>query len=143
LRRVRRRKSTRTRGFVHGGIQRSVFHIAGDASGGGGALFDSCAATGRENNHRGASGIINGEGQKKFPFDVDLLFDQNGFDWKLPDRHFQHARRVTAHLSRFPGEGHAANAGASGSPGLDLDDHRAALHVRDEFPGRRYGIISG
>ena len=60
----------------------------------GGALFDSRAATGRENNHRRAGGVINGEGKKKLALDRDLFFHQNSFDRKLSHFHGQHPRGV-------------------------------------------------
>jgi len=73
----------------------------------GGALFDSRAATGRENTDRRAGGAIDGEGKEKLPVDVDLLFHQHGFDRELAHLHFQHARRVTANIRGLPGEDHA------------------------------------
>src|SRR5437588_6660774 len=135
--------SARSDGFANGRIQWSAIHIAGDTTSRGGAFFDSAAATDGENNHRGAGGVINGERKKKLPLDVDLLFHQHGFDWKLPNLHRQHAGRVRANIIWLFDAGHPANARASGGPGLDLDDHFAAHLAAHKSFGRRHGLISG
>src|SRR5437773_285702 len=101
-----------------------------NAPGASDALFDSGAAVGRENNHRSARRVINHEGEKKLPVDVDLLFNQHGFDWKLSDFHRQHARGVATNIGRFFGEGHATNTGAPSGPGLNLDNDFGGFLVR-------------
>src|SRR5476649_2471886 len=107
-----RRKRTRTDSFIKSGIQWASIHIARDAPSRRGALFYASTAAGRENNNRSAGGVIDREGKKKFPFDVDLLLHQDRFDWKLSHFHRQHARRVAANISRFFGESHPANTRA-------------------------------
>ena len=132
------RKSARSNGFANGRIQRSALHIAGNAPRRSSALFNSAATAGSKNNHWSAGRVIDREGKKKFPFDRDLLLHQNGFDWKLANFHRQHAGCVTANICRFPGEGHAADTGASGCPGLDFDYDFAV-----KFPGDGHRFISG
>jgi hypothetical protein len=63
-----------------------------------------------------------------------FLFHQHGFDRQLYNFHRQHARRVATNIIRPLGKHHAADAGAPGSPGLNLDDHFAG-----QFPGCRHG----
>jgi hypothetical protein len=65
-----------------------------------------------------------------------FLFHEHGFDGELAYFHCQHALCVREHVIRLFGKGHAANAGATGRPGLYLDYNFAA-----EFFGRCYGII--
>ena len=100
------------------------------------AFFNSAAAAGRENNHRCPRGVIDREGKKKFPLDVDLLFHEHGFDRKLSNLHRQHSRRMTANIGWSFGEDYAANAGAPGCPRLNLDDH-----VPTELFRRRRRVI--
>src|SRR5205814_2315032 len=140
---MRWRYSTRSDGFGNCKTQWSVLHIAGDAPRRSGARFDSTAAAGRENNHRRAGGIINGEREKKLPLNRDLLFNQNRFDWKLSNFHRQHARRVSANLIWLFGEGDPAYASASSAPSLDLDDHFAAFVARGELLSCRHSFIRG
>ncbi len=142
LRRVRRRKPARSDGFANGRIQWSATNIAGNAARRGGALFNSTAAASGENNHRGAGGVINGERKKELPRDVDLFFNQNGFNWKLSNFHRQHARRVGANIIWRSGESHPANAGTPGGPSLNLDYHFAAFFAACEFFGGRNRAIS-
>src|SRR5213083_2098764 len=72
-----------------------------------GPLFDPCAAASRENDHRGAGGVIDRERKKKLTLDVDLFFHQHRFDRKLPHFHRQHPLSVRAHILWFFCEGHS------------------------------------
>ena len=130
LLRMRLRKSARRNGFIDGRIQRTSIYIARNAPRRGGALFDSGAAASGENDHRCAGRVIDGERKKKLPLDVDFLFDQHRFDWKLPHLHRQHARRVGAYVIWLFCERDPADTGAPGSPGLDFDDDFAAEFFR-------------
>ena len=136
MRRLLGREPARLCGFLHLGLEWAVVYIAGDTPGRRGAFFDSSTAASGENNHRAALRVIDREGKKKLPVDRDLLFHEHGFDGKLAHFHRQHARRVGAHIIRLFGKGHAADAGATGRPGLDLDHHFAA-----EFLGGGYSFI--
>src|SRR4029453_8299276 len=123
--------------FTNCRIAGSAIHIAGNAPGRGGPLFDSSPPASGENNHRRPGRVINREGKKKFAFDVDLLFHQDGLDRELPYFHRQHARRVGANIV-WLAEGHATNACSPSRPSLNLDDHFNA-----EFFRRGHSVISG
>jgi len=105
------------------------------------ALFDAAAAAGRENYYWSTSAVIDGEGKKKFSFDVDLLFHQHGFDGELSNFHRQHARAWPRTSAVFC-EGHATNAGASSRPSLNLDNDSAAI-LASEFFRHGHGFIRG
>src|SRR6266550_5608123 len=119
----------------------SASHIARDAPRRGGALFDSSAAAGSENNRRGAGSVVNCEREKKFAVNRDLFFNQHRFNGKLSDFHFQHARGMATSNIRLFRESDAADAGSPSGPGLNFNHDFAAFLVQ-EFLGHRYRFIS-
>src|SRR5205085_12068107 len=141
--RVRRRKSTGSDRFANVRDQWSAIHIADDTPGRGGALFDSGAAAAGENNHGGAGGVVNGEGNKKLPLNREFFFDQHSFHGKLSHFHRQHARRVSANIIGAFGESDPADAGASGGPSLNFDHQFTVLVPLGEFLRCGYGVSSG
>ena len=133
---MRLRKAAPANGFVNSRIERSAVHIARNAPRRRSALFNSRPAASGENDYRSPSGVINGEREKKFAVDIDLLFNQYRFDWKVSHFHRQHPLSMRTHVIWLFGESDSADTSAPGGPRLDFNDYFAA-----KFLGRCYGFI--
>src|SRR5439155_833042 len=65
-------------------------------------------------------------GYDKLAVDIDLLFDQYRFDWKVSHFHRQHPLSMRTHVIWVFGESNSANASTPGDPGLNFDNHVVA-----------------
>src|SRR5438876_10652690 len=123
---MRLRKAAPATGFVNSRIERSAVHIARNAPRRRSALFNSRPAASGTDNYRRAGRVINGERKTKFAADIDLLFDQYRFDWKVSHFHRQHPLSMRTHAIWLFGESNSANAIPPGRPGLNFDNHVVA-----------------
>ena len=97
-----------------------------------GAILDTAATLGIEQQHRATSGVIDGKRDEELVADVDQSLDQQFLDREVAEGHRKHAFSRVSSLIRSVHDQHAAERLATCDPGLDLDD-RAPTELSHQF----------